>query len=136
MSDEKRKGGERVELSGEIVNELLDRLEEVVKKIEGMEKRISALERGKGTKRLEKETPKEHVIETPKLKAKVGKARKGVGITMKFPKFVKIVNNTAYIVLTNEEAVKFVKSLYKEVMNVVNGTNENRERKKVRIVEE
>lgn len=94
-------------------------LERIVNKLEELDKRLSKLERGK----TEKEIPKKSVIETSKFTTSVNKAKKGVGIVMRFPKFVKIVNNTVYIVLNEDEAVRYVKSLYREVMSIVNDKN-------------
>ena len=95
-------------------------LERIVNKLDELDKRISALESGKTLKKTEKKTGE---VKTSKFTMNVNKARKGVGIAIRFEKFVKIENNVAYVVLNEDEARNFIKSLYREITNVLNGTN-------------
>lgn len=115
--------------------ELKTILERIANKLDELDKRVSRLEGGKT------ETKRNNVIETSRFTAKVDRARKGVGLALKFAKFVKVENNAVYVVLSEDEAMNFVKSLYREISNVVNGAKSEAKRKsaektKVRVVEE
>lgn len=103
------------------MNEKLEAvLERIVNKLDELDKRISVLESGKTLKKVEKKAGE---VKTSKFTMNVNRARKGVGIAIKFEKFVKIENNVAYVVLNEDEARNFIKSLYREITNVLNGTN-------------
>ncbi|RLF64470.1 MAG: hypothetical protein DRN30_05490 [Thermoplasmata archaeon] len=100
--------------------ELKEVLERIESKLDDLDKRISALERGQPSKRTKKKTGE---VKTSKFTMNVNRARKGVGIAIRFEKFVKVENNVAYVVLNEDEARNFIKSLYREITNVLNGAN-------------
>ena len=112
--------GKNVKEVGGLSEKLEAVLERIVNKLDELDKRISALESGKTLKKTEKKTGE---VKTSKFTMNVNKARKGVGIAIRFEKFVKIENNVAYVVLNEDEARNFIKSLYREITNVLNGTN-------------
>ena len=112
--------GKNVKEVGGLSEKLEAVVERIVNKLDELDKRISALESGKTLKKTEKKTGE---VKTSKFTMNVNKARKGVGIAIRFEKFVKIENNVAYVVLNEDEARNFIKSLYREITNVLNGTN-------------